>query len=153
MDRSEQFNGCGRLLACLLLCFALRPVAAQPRDCVSSLEGLAHLAGEPFPLRWEETSMTDGKPLVVSILATDGSLFMEFLKAREGLWAEGSAVICMGRAGLEARISRVRLGPAAHWLLRHSVGRGATFTLSRLATGQLRIATPGWQGAFSPRRD
>lgn len=137
----------------MLLCLALRPVAAQPRDCVSSLEGLAQLAGEPFPLRWEETSMTDGKPLVVSILEKDGSLFMEFLKTREGLWAEGTAVICAGAGRLEARISRVRLGPAAHWLLRQSIGRGATFTLSRLAMGQLRIATPGWQGVFTPRRD
>ena len=97
MTRSK---GCSPLLASLLLSLALPPLAAQPRDCVASLDGLANLAGEPFPLRWEETSMTDGKPLVVSILEKDGSLFMEFLKAREGLWAEGSAVICMGRAGV-----------------------------------------------------
>jgi hypothetical protein len=153
MRRNPRSLGCARLLAGLLSCLALQPVAAQPRDCVSSVEGLAHLAGEPFPLRWEETSMTDGKPLVVSIREKDGSLFMEILKTREGLWAEGSAVICPGPGRLEARISRVRLGPAAHWLLRQSLGQGATFTLSRLAQGQLRIATPGWQGAFSPRRD
>lgn len=97
--------------------------------------------------------MTDGKPLVVSILERDGSLFMEFVKVREGLWAKGTAVICSDGVGLEARISRVRLGPAAHWLMRQSIGPGATFALSRLATGQLRIAMPGWQGVFFPRRD
>ena len=97
--------------------------------------------------------MTDGKPLIVSILEREGSLFMEFLKTGEGLWAEGTAVICKGGVGLEARITRVRLGPATHWLMRQSMGQGATFTLSRLATGQLRIATPGWQGSFTPRRD
>lgn len=100
--------------------------------------------------------MTDGKPLVVSIREQDGSLHMEFQKTREGLWAEGAAVICAasaGSAGLEARLSRLRAGPAAHWLLRHSMGQDPTFTLSRLATGQLRIATPGWHGVFSPRHD
>jgi hypothetical protein len=97
--------------------------------------------------------MTDGKPLVVSIREQGGSLHMEFRKTREGLWAEGAAVICAGNAGLEARLSRLRAGPAAHWLLRHSLGQDPTFTLSRLATGQLRIATPGWHGVFSPRKD
>lgn len=142
------------LLVLTLVCIASRAAGAEPPQCTASLEGLHRLVGEAsFPLRWEETSMTDGKPMVVSILERDGSLFIEFLKTREGLWAEGIAVICAGGAGLEARIGRVRLGPAAHWLVRQSIGQGATFTLSRLATGQLRIATPGWRGDFSPRRD
>jgi len=142
------------LLALTLLCFSSGGAAAEPPQCAASLEGMHRLVGETsFPLRWEEASMTDGKPLVVSILERDGSLFMEFLKTREGLWAEGTVVICTAGAGLEARISRVRLGPAAHWLVRQAIGQGATFALSRLATGQLRIATPGWHGVFFPRRD
>jgi hypothetical protein len=104
-------------------------------------------------LRWEETSMTDGKPLVVSIMERDGVLFLEFWKTREGLWAEGGAVICRSGAGLEARIGRLRMGPAAHWILRHSMGHANTFVLSRQATGQLQIATPGWKGDFLPKRN
>ena len=99
--------------------------------------------------------MTDGKPLIVSITEKDGSIFLEFVKAREGLWAEGAAVICKSNTDLEARMKkgRIRVGPAAHWILRHSIGQDGTFVLSRLATGQLRIATPGWHGSFSPRQD
>lgn len=110
------------------------------------------LTGDPsFPLRWEETSMTDGKPLVVSITEKDGALFLAFNKTQEGLWAEGAAVICRAGAGLEARIGRVRMGPAAHWLLRQSMGHGTTFVLSRQMAGPLHIATPGWKGDFLPR--
>lgn len=99
--------------------------------------------------------MTDGKPLIVSIMERDGSIVLEFVKTGEGLWAQGTAVICKSNADLEARMKkgRVRVGPAAPWILRHSIGQGATFVLSRLATDQLRIAAPGWHGAFSPRHD
>ncbi len=97
--------------------------------------------------------MTDGKPLVVTLAERDGSLFMEFVKAREGLWAEGAAVICRTSAGLEARIGRLRLGPAAPWMLRASFAPGRTFAMSRQAGGPLHIALPGWVGTFLPRRD
>ncbi len=97
--------------------------------------------------------MTDGKPLVVSIMEKDGVLFLEFMKTQEGLWAEGAAVICQAGAGLEARIGRIRMGPAAHWILRRAMGDGGTFVLSRQGNAQLQIATPGWKGAFSPKQD
>jgi hypothetical protein len=134
----------------------LTSAALEPSGCAATIEDLRTLAADAaFPLRWEETSMTDGKPLVVSITERDGTLFLEILKTREGLWAEGTAVICKSAADLEARMKqgRLRVGPAAHWILRHSITHGGTFVLSRLGTGQLRISTPGWQGAFSPRRD
>jgi len=141
------------LLLVLTLCMASRAAGAEPPQCTASLEGLHRLVGEAsFPLRWEETSMTDGKPMVVSILERDGTLFMEFLKTREGLWAEGTAVICMAGVGLEARIGQLRLGPAAPWLLRGSLG-GRTFAMSRQVGGLLRIGTPGWTGTFLPTRD
>jgi hypothetical protein len=136
-----------------LVCLSLRAAAFEPQHCAASLEGLGRLAGDPpLPLRWEETSMTDGKPLIVSILEKDGSLFLEFMKTREGLWAEGAAVICKKRAGLEAHIIQIRMGPAAHWILRLSEGQGRTFAISRQSTGQLQIATPGWSGVFLPTR-
>lgn len=97
--------------------------------------------------------MNDGKPMVVSILEREGALFMEFLKTREGLWAEGAAVICIAETGLEARIGQLRLGPAAPWLLRRSFGHGHTFAMSRQVGGVLKIGTPGWTGTFLPTRD
>lgn len=97
--------------------------------------------------------MTDGKPLVVSILEKDGLLFLQFVKTREGLWAEGAAVICRGSAGLEARIGNIRMGPAAHWILRRSVGQGRTFTMSRQGAGPMQIGTLGWKGFFLPRQE
>lgn len=140
--------------AALLLCLAAAGAAATP--CASTIGELKALAGDAsFPLRWQETSMSDGKPLVVSIAERDDTLFLEFTKTREGLWAEGQAKVCGSERHLEARLRRggLRLGPAAHWILRQSFGQGATFVLSRLPGGQLRIATPGWSGLFAPLHD
>jgi hypothetical protein len=110
------------------------------------------LGGHSWPQRWEETSMRDGKPLVVSILERNGALLLEFVKTQEGLWAESRGVICRTGTGLEARFSadQVRLGPAANWLMRGLLGRGGHFTLTELGPEQLRIATSGWSGLFSP---
>jgi hypothetical protein len=126
-----------------------------PRCCAGTTAlrgfagGLSLLAGDTtFPLRWEEISMTDGKPLIVSITQKDGLLFLEFVKTGEGLWAEGAAFICKAGAGLEARIGQIRMGPAAHWILRRSMGQGRTFAMSRQGSEQLVIATLGWRGVF-----
>ena len=130
--------------------------AFEPPHCASSFDELRSLAADPaFPLRWKELSMADGKPLVVTITQRDGSLFLEFVKSQEGVWAQGPAAICATPDGLEARIARshIRVGPAAHWLLRTSLGEGATFRLRRLATGQLQIGLPGWSGLFAAQPD
>lgn len=145
-----------RVVASLLLALPFAASAAVAGACATSVGELRALAGDAaFPLRWEETSMSDGKPLVVSIVDKDDGLFLEFVKAREGLWAEGAATICRADTHLQARMKagRLRLGPAAHWILRHSIGQGGTFLLSRQPGGQLRIGTPGWSGLFAPLRD
>lgn len=138
----------------LLLSLAAASAAATP--CAATIDELKAMADDAsFPLRWQETSMSDGKPLVVSIAEREETLYLEFTKAREGLWAEGEARVCGSGGRFEARLRRsaLRLGPAAHWILRQSLGHGATFVLSRLPSGQLRIATPGWSGLFEPLRD
>ncbi|NKE68006.1 hypothetical protein RAMLITH_19465 [Ramlibacter sp. RBP-2] len=143
-------------VAGLLQALHVAATAATAAPCATTVGELRSLAGDAaFPLRWEETSMSDGKPLVVSIADRDDGLFLEFVKAREGLWAEGAATICQAGAQLQARLKarRLRVGPSAHWILRHSIGQGGTFMLSRQPGGQLRIATPGWSGLFVPLRD
>lgn len=130
------------------------PAWAQDRSCASSIEELRSVAGDPaFALRWIETTMSDGKPLVVSLFEQDGSLFMRFRKTGEGLWAEGATRICLFDRELQARIgrSRLRIGPAAHWIFRLSARDGATFRLVRLPSGLLQVATPGWSGVFAPQ--
>lgn len=96
--------------------------------------------------------MSDGKPLLVRLTESGGGLHLEFLKAQEGLWAEGAARICAGGGGLEAVLAQqdIRVGPAAHWLLRQSLRHGARFVLAVLPGGELRIATRGWSGVFRP---
>jgi hypothetical protein len=140
----------------VLLGLSFGSAALESSGCAATIAELRNITGDAsFPLRWEEGSMTDGKPLIVSITERDGSIFLAFVKSQEGLWAEGTALICKSSADLEARMTkgRIHLGPAAHWILRHSIGHGGTFLLSRLPTGELRIATPGWHGAFLPRQN
>jgi hypothetical protein len=140
------------ILAPLLL---VTQVLAQPGGCASSIPEVKALLGDPdFPLRWEETSMDDGKPLLVSIVQSpDGTVHLEFVKTRVGLWAESSGVICRADQGFEIRFSaaQIRFGPAASWLLRLALGRGGRFTLNQSGPAQLQIATTGWAGTFVPR--
>jgi hypothetical protein len=121
--------------------------------CAASISELRLLLGEPnFPLMWEETSMDDGKPLLVSILEKNGSLWLEFIKTREGLWAQSAGVICRSGQDFETRFGpeQIRLGPAANWVLRFALANGGKFTLTRLGSDKLRIAGGGWHGTFLP---
>jgi hypothetical protein len=141
------------LLACLNVA-SISASAATP-GCAATVQELARMTGESaFPLKWTETTMGDGKPLVVSISERQGMLALEFTKTREGLWAESTGVICPSGGDLEIVFSReqIRLGPAANWLMRQTLGHGGTFRISRPAADRLRIATVGWNGHFVPMK-
>jgi len=107
-----------------------------------------------FPLKWEETSMDDGKPLVVSIDEINGALSVSFIKTSKGLWADISGEICKTGKDLEIRFTarQIHFGPAASWVLRYALGNGGKFTLTQLGDQQLQVATTGWSGLFSPVR-
>ena len=128
------------------------PLAAPA--CVTSINELKSALGDQrASLQWEEISMNDGKPLVVSIFESKGALVLEFVKTREGLWAEGTGAVCSSGADLEISFDKdqLRMGPASGWLLRSLLGQGGQFTLTRLSANQLRIATSGWSGTFVPK--
>ncbi len=123
-------------------------------SCVTSINELRNVLGDQrASLQWEETSMNDGKPLVVSIFESKGALVLEFVKTQEGLWAEGTGAVCSRGVDLEISFNRdqLRMGPASGWLLRSLLGQGGKFTLTRLGVDQLRIATSGWSGTFVPK--
>jgi hypothetical protein len=137
----------------LPLLLSLNGEAHASQTCAATVnEFEAMLGDQAFPLKWEETTMDDGKPLVMSIVENNGSLLLEFIKTGEGLWAESPGIICKTGTDFEARFSgkQVRLGPAAGWILRYALKNGGKFTLTKLGSGQLRIATSSWSGIFSP---
>jgi hypothetical protein len=138
----------GRLLIPLLSLAA--PCHAAP-PCAETIRELRALLGDPaFPLQWRETTMDDGKPLVMSILERDGLLILSFAKTDEGLWAEGIGAICANGSKLEARFppEKTSFGPAAHWAMRYSLAGAANFTLTRMGATRMRIDTLGWTGVF-----
>lgn len=144
---------CTKLLLSLPLILTLHAEAQASQACAATVSELEAMLGDSaFPLKWEETSMDDGKPLVMSIVENDGSLGLEFTKTGEGLWATSSGIICKSGTDFEARFSgkQVRLGPAASWILRYALREGGTFTLTKLGSKQLRIATSSWSGVFAP---
>ena len=113
---------------------------------------LKELLNDPaFALKWEETTMDDGKPLIVSISEKNGVLSVEFVKRTKGLWADISGVICKTEKNLEIRFTadQIRFGPAASWVLRYVLSQGGKFTLTRITAKQLRVATTGWSGDFA----
>ena len=139
----------GRLLV-PLLCLA-GPCQAAPAACADTLETLRVLMADPaLPLRWRETTMDDGRPLVMSILERDGTLFLSFFKQEKGMWLEGAVSVCPRGAHWAARFAgrKVHVGPAAHWAMRYTLSKGAEITLTRLDSTRLRIVTAGWDGIF-----
>ncbi|HEX5697381.1 MAG TPA: hypothetical protein VFX90_01915 [Rhodoferax sp.] len=139
----------------LLLLFLLVPLASHARDsqpCAASISELRNLLDDQtFPLKWEETTMNDGKPLVVTIFEKSGVLSVEFIKTRQGLWAQSFGVVCKTDVALEIRFNgeQIHFGPSAGWILRSALGHGGKFTLTRLEPKKLRIATTGWSGVFN----
>ncbi|MGE4240422.1 hypothetical protein [Ramlibacter sp.] len=125
-------------------------------NCASTVVGLRALAGGfYFPLRWIETGMEDGKPLVLGISERAGLLHLQFVKTREGLWAEGPARVCAedGRLLVRFEPGAVQPGPASTWLLRQSLRAGARFEFEKLAPTELHVSTTGWRGRFAAWRE
>ena len=138
----------------LPLLLPLSTAAHASPTCAATISELKVMLGDQaFPLKWQETSMDDGKPLVVNIAENRGALYLEFTKTSEGLWAESSGVLCKTATGLETRFSgeQIHVGPAANWVLRYALKKSGKFTLTQLGSDQLRIATSGWSGTFSPK--
>ncbi len=140
-------------MACKLLSLVLLSSTVHAADCAKDLHSLGKLFGEEnFPAVWRETTANDGKPLVVTLSERKGQLHLEFNKTKEGLWAAGTAGLCKGKDGVEAKITKkqIKLGKAAPWILRMSMKGGATFKLSKKDAATLHIGTFGWSGDFVP---
>lgn len=138
------------VLALAVACACMQCHGAS--SCASTIAGLRSLlADESFALEWRETTMDDEKPLVLSVLERDGTLFLMFVKTGEGLWAEGAGVVCREGPYFEMRLAaeRLKIGPAAGWAARYALANGAQFTLARLGAQRLRIETVGWSGVFA----
>jgi hypothetical protein len=121
--------------------------------CATTVGDLRRLLDEPkFSVQWEEITMDDGKPLLLSILEKDGSLWLEFNKTREGLWVQVAGDICRSGPDFETRFGpeQIHLGSSANWVLRFALAKGGKFKLTQLGTEKLRISGGGWSGTFLP---
>lgn len=137
----------------LALWLPLNSHAQAPEKCVSTMVELKELLeDQAFSMKWEETTMDDAKPLLVSIVERNGALSVAFVKSTKGLWADISGVICKTDKDLEIRFTaeQIRFGPAASWVLRYALSKGGKFTLTRIDAKQMRVATTGWSGIFVP---
>lgn len=137
------------VLLALGICCAL----PAPAACVATVAGQRELAGDAaLALRWIERGMDDGKPLVLRISERAGTLHLRFDKTGEGLWAEGSTLVCaeQGRLAVVAGGNAFVPGPAAPWLLRQALAAGARFELSLPSGRLLQVSAAGWRGAFVP---
>jgi hypothetical protein len=126
----------------------------EARACTKNIRDINLAWGSPsFPLKWKETSMSDGKPLTVTIQEKNGSIFLQFIKEKEGLWAESSGLICQVGNDFEIEFTgdEIRLGPAANWMVKLAIGSGGKFSLRRTVNEGLQIKTRGWEGLFSSK--
>lgn len=144
-----------RIFLCsfLTLFLSFNSHAQVSEKCASTIVQLKDLLNDQaFSLKWEETTMDDGKPLTVSIFEKDGVLSVEFIKTAKGLWADILGVICKTGNDTEIRFTaeQIRFGPAASWVLRFALSNGGIFTLTKIGDKQLRVATTGWSGIFTP---
>jgi len=137
----------------LLMLTSGNGIAREQETCATTIGELRDmLSDQTFPLIWQETSMNDNKPLMLSIVEINGNLALEFNKTREGLWAKSTTIICKAGSNLEAHFTKdqIHTGPAANWILRYAFGRGGKFTLTKFGSDQLRITSNGWNGNFLP---
>lgn len=142
-----------RLFAPILAGATLAAAGVVHAACAGNVAQLRAMLDDPaFPLQWEETGMSDARPLLVTIDDRGNGLFISFVKTREGLLAEGPAEVCSRAGRLEARFHAdgLRLGPAASFMLRTALRSGVGVGLERNAPGRLRIGTIGWRGDFVP---
>lgn len=144
-----------RIFLCVLLTLLL-PLSSQAQGaekCVSTIGEVKDLFNDQaFSLKWQETTMDDGKPLIVSIAENNGVASVAFVKTTKGLWADITGVICKTDKDMEIRFTadQIRFGPAASWMLRYALSNGGKFTLTRIGAKQLQVATIGWSGIFVP---
>jgi len=127
--------------------------AQAPEKCASTIIQMKDLLNDQvFALKWEETTMDDGKPLRVSISEKKGVLSVEFVKTTKGLWADIFGEICRTDKDIEIRFTaeQIRFGSAASWILRYALSNGGKFTLTKIGDKQLQVATTGWSGIFVP---
>lgn len=142
--------------AFLTLWLPFNSYSQVPEKCVHTIVELKQLLDDQaFALKWEETTMDDGKPLLVSIFEKNGALSVTFVKRTKGLWASIDGEICTTDKHLEIRFTgeQIHFGPAASWALRYVLGNGGAFKLTRIGAKQLQVATTGWDGTFAPVED
>lgn len=103
-------------------------------------------------MQWQETTMDDGKPLMVTIADSNGALSVAFVKTGRGPWANITSSICRAGEAMEIRFTgdQIRFGPAASWILRYVLSSGGQFTLTQTGAQQMRVSTTGWSGLFVP---
>ncbi len=133
--------------------FATAAFSATP--CAESIADLRTLLADPvFSLKWRETGMDDGKPLVLTILERDGVLVVSFEKTDEGLWVEGASVVCRDGDAYDIRFvaGKVRTGRAANLMVQYTVLNGGQFTLRKTGTEKLEIGAGAWTGTFALER-
>lgn len=138
---------------CLAAALLLLPAVshAQSERCARGFAEAGALLGRlQFARAWREVTMDDGKPLTLQISGEGPELRLSFIKAGEGLWAEGPVRVCRRAARVFAEIAgpQLRVGPAAGWAMRQLLAGGATFELAVRDNGQLRVALRGWSGDF-----
>lgn len=138
-----------------LSCIAASGLAGEEPDCAKDIAGLRRLLRDPaFPLRWIETAMKDGKPMVLTVEEQAGALHWRFVKTGDGLWAAGTAALCLEGTRLHARMrpGQMESGPAANWLARQAMLHGATLEIRRPQSEVLTVSATGWRGEFAPAR-
>lgn len=149
MDALKHF--CNTCL-CAVVLSANAGDANKPTPCAQSISELKILLNDKnLPLVWHETTMQDGKPLIVTIGERGTGLVLTFVKTKEGLWAESAGRFCKTNTGFELLFGKdeIRLGPAAHWLLRVALGDGGRFVVTRQSDESLDISATGWSGNFT----
>lgn len=129
---------------------ALVPAPALAAEqCAETLEQLRNL-GSGMHHSWRETGMRDGKPLLLSLTETQGSLWLHLHKTGEGPWASGPARVCRQQGGrVAAHLTMASLGTAAPWLLRRMMGQSPVFILDHQGGDLLQVSTSGWTGVFT----
>lgn len=122
--------------------FSLLLTFAFAKDC---LDSMASLEKAKVKSVWEETTMDDGKPLVISIFAQDGRLKYTAVKAGE-TWLNGD--VCIRPDGKHMRLENTVATKNVPYIARKLLPKSQE---GKIENDHVHLGGVAWRGTFKGR--
>lgn len=123
------------------LVFALSPVFATT-ELNYCLKSLKEFKAAQVHTRWTETTMDDGKPLIITVQDGDGATKFTAVKAGE-IWLNGD--VCISKDGKRLTLKNTKATSNVPFLARQALPSQQT---GEIKNGSVHLGGIAWSGTF-----